>query len=591
MRLNLFIPDRPRGGGNQPKSAGLLMRLAPSLRRSPGRRIVQACALGLFLVLLFVVCRPTGADGRLRRIDESEPPDVETFLMLDPLAVASAAAAGRVWIPALAVAGGLLAVCLFVPRGFCGWLCPMGTMIDVFDWLIGGRVRRLRLKRPGRWRFVKYALLAAVLAAAAPGVQLSGFVAAIPVATRGMVFVLRGPGQTYRLAVGGAGASVAAAAVVASFWLFAAVLLAGFLAPRFWCRTVCPTGAMLSALTPLRLAQRSVTSACVACGKCVEACPFDAIGPEFATRTADCTFCQTCGGACPVGAIRFVDRRTARQDDSARASEGAAGPMVAVGLTRRGLLTGALGGVVAGLGLGGLLARDSAAALPPIRPPGSVPEGRFLGLCVRCGSCLKACPTRVLQPLALDRGFAGLWTPHVDTDSSGCAPSCNNCGQVCPTRAIRPLPLAEKQAVRMGLAIVDKATCLPHAGRGECTLCAETCRLAGHEAIEYLRVGVEIDEQGVPIEDSGLLAPVVLGERCVGCGLCQARCRSINVVERGMLKAAAIHVEAGDGKEDRLLRGSYVRLREARLKPPPPPQTQPDANTDSGGGYLPDFLK
>ena len=49
-------------------------------------------------------------------------------------------------------------------------------------------------------------------------------------------------------------------------------------------------------------------SVCMSCQICVEVCPFDAIKPDFTTRTSDCTLCQTCGGVCPTHAIKFVER-------------------------------------------------------------------------------------------------------------------------------------------------------------------------------------------------------------------------------------------------------------------------------------------
>ena len=40
----------------------------------------------------------------------------------------------------LIAAGIILAVCVFIPRGFCGYVCPLGTLIDCFDWIVGKRV-------------------------------------------------------------------------------------------------------------------------------------------------------------------------------------------------------------------------------------------------------------------------------------------------------------------------------------------------------------------------------------------------------------------------------------------------------------------
>ena len=91
-------------------------------------------------------------------------------------------------------------------------------------------------------------------------------------------------------------------------------------------------------------------------------------------------------------------------------------------------------------------------------------------------------------------------------DWAGCEPSCNNCGQVCPTGAIRALPLAEKKAARMGLAVVNERTCLPHAGREACQLCVDECDAAGYHAIEFVGAGTKADENGNPI-GSGFKTP------------------------------------------------------------------------------------
>ena len=41
----------------------------------------------------------------------------------------------------------ILIVCVLIPRGFCGYLCPLGTLIDLFDWAIGKRVTGFRDRR------------------------------------------------------------------------------------------------------------------------------------------------------------------------------------------------------------------------------------------------------------------------------------------------------------------------------------------------------------------------------------------------------------------------------------------------------------
>ena len=306
-----------------------------------------------------------------------------------------------------------------------------------------------------------------------------------------------------------------------------------------------------------------MTDACVKCGKCLQACSFGAINDDFSTRFLNCTSCRSCRRACPAGAIRFTLRW--RDEEDLPAAKGASSEAV---FSRRGVLAGLGGAVVAGAGASLAAGGTSGGpdANPPIRPPGSVPEDRFLQLCVRCGQCIKVCPNNVLQPAGFEHGFNGLWTPKVVADWSGCEPSCNNCGQVCPTGAVRALTLDEKRAARIGLAQVDQHTCLPYAGQGSCQLCVDECRMAGYDAIEFIRVGGELDERGEPVEGSGRLAPVVREDRCVGCGLCQMRCHAINVKVKHLLKHSAIQVLAGEGKEDRIMSGSYIALRNERAR-------------------------
>jgi ferredoxin len=119
----------------------------------------------------------------------------------------------------------------------------------------------------------------------------------------------------------------------------------------------------------------------------------------------------------------------------------------------------------------------------------------------------------------------------------------------------------------------------------------DECRIAGYDALEFMRVGGRMDDRGEPVEGSGWLAPVVREEKCVGCGLCQMRCHAVNVKTRKLLHHSAIRVVAGEGKEDRLLTGSYLDLRAARIRriQEQTKASRPEDKTD--GAYLPDFLK
>ncbi|MEI7731654.1 MAG: 4Fe-4S binding protein [Verrucomicrobiota bacterium] len=546
------------------------------------RRWCQAIALLLFLALLLYVCWPYGGTDYNRTLQQREQLPAELFLWLDPLLGLSAALAAKLWLPALAWAGGLLLLSLWLPRMFCGYLCPLGTLIDLADSLTARLPKRWRVNERGGWIHLKYYLLVAVLVAACFGVLLSGFLAAIPVVTRGLQFIL-GPLElgilkgwylipafswTYYLSLG----------------LFFVVLGLGVLSPRFWCRYVCPTGALFSLGNLLRLRERKVTDACVDCGKCAPVCPFDAIQPDQSTRGMDCTVCETCATVCPTQAIQFKPRWQPL-DRAPVAAPMFTDPPV----SRRGFLCGALGGAASAALIPAALNANGELPVYLVRPPGSVPEDAFLQLCIRCGACFQACPNNALQPAGLRGGLNALWTPELVARWSGCEPSCARCGQVCPTLAIRSLPLAEKKAAHIGLAVLDLKTCLPYAGKDACQLCVDECKNTGYDAIEFQRVGTETDAAGNPVADSGFLAPRILPDKCVGCGLCETRCHKINVQHRGLLRESAIRVEAGPGKEDRIFTGSYRTLRAAEQQQLHP--ARPTGQKAPNDGYLPDFLK
>lgn len=572
IRLDIFLPFVRQKQGPVRRA---LKRLGTTWLSSPWRRFIQALFFGLFVALFVWVCWPYGGTDYAQRRDTKEMVPAEIFLMLDPLVSLSTAIASRSWIASLACAGIILAVCLLIPRGFCGYICPLGTTIDLFDWAVGGRITRWKLKdhRRGWWVHLKYYLLFSCLVAAVCGVLVTGLVAAIPVVTRAFLFLVKpvelGLAKGWYLNTG------FNAGHVVSVLLFLAVLALGLFRRRFWCQYVCPTGAVFSLGNLFRTSERKVESTCISCNKCVQVCPFDAIKPDFTTRTADCTLCQTCGGVCPTHSIKFVDRWDRTNLKPVEAPPG-------YFPSRRGFLASLAAGALAGTAR--VWSRGS--VQQPVRPPGSLPEEQFLQACIRCGECFQACPNDVLQPMGFEQGFIGLWTPRVVANWAGCEPTCNNCGQVCPTGAIRPLPMEEKRAARMGLARVE-SHCLPLAGREACQLCVDECNAAGYRAIEFMRVHPELDASGNPIEGSGFSAPVVLADKCVGCGLCQTRCHMVNVKNRKVLKSVAIVVEAGPGKDDRIASGSYIALRERERRENA--SAHPAPATDSS--YLPDFLR
>jgi MauM/NapG family ferredoxin protein len=215
---------------------------------------------------------------------------------------------------------------------------------------------------------------------------------------------------------------------------------------------------------------------------------------------------------------------------------------------RRFLQAGVAG---AGCALGSMLGLDSLqrpaelGLIRPgalIRPPGAVPEEEFLRRCLRCGECMRVCPSNALQPVHFLGGVAGLFSPVLLPRRGPCEPGCNACGRVCPTRALRPLPPEEKQRAKIGTAFVLRQKCLAWEQGKRCVVCQEIC--------PYGAVSLR------PMPDpSAPPAPVVRAERCFGCGACEHHCP---------VESPAVVVEAAGAL--RLARGSYITAaQEAQL--------------------------
>lgn len=154
--------------------------------------------------------------------------------------------------------------------------------------------------------------------------------------------------------------------------------------------------------------------------------------------------------------------------------------------------------------------RLSKAKTAPLRPPGAPSDDRrFLALCVRCGNCIRACPTGIIQPQLAAGGLFAWLAPQLSFVSDFCDPSCNRCAEVCPSGALRRFLLEEKSRVVIGKAVVDLDLCLLTEER-ECGICRSHC--------PYQAIRLQFNEETYSVQ------PVVDLARCPGCGACEAVC-------------------------------------------------------------------
>lgn len=506
------------------------------------RRVFQTVFLLLFLGLLTMTVWPVGSLF------------LGGFLLADPLLAANSVANGVIkWELLLAIP--VLLSPLFLGRAFCGYVCPLGFMIELFgprrERHPSARVRKV-LRRLPLFTLVVVAILilfsSAVFLVFDPlsiftrtatvllypaldhGLRLAGDllyhvpglrggVDAVTNVLTGRIIFAEGLLYSLQLVI---------------LFMFVAVLAISFIERRLWCRHLCPLGALLGLMGRGALFGRVVDEdRCTKCGACSAACPMDAVRDEgLSTDTSRCEGGLECIDACPNSAIRwkYKPRKQFEYDPS-----------------RRALLKGAglafIGGFFLFTGLG-RIQRDPLL----IRPPGARGEQDFLATCARCGQCMKICPTNTIQPAVFDAGLEGFFTPQLDYRRAYCDWNCNECGKVCPTQAIQRLSLERKRITVLGRAQIDRSRCIPWAEGRQCLVCQELCPTpskaivfrTGDPAVQGGRSTLEatVAEEAGPetagADDLGsryaatpslpVLLPYVLSELCIGCGICEYNC-------------------------------------------------------------------
>ena len=494
------------------------------------QRVMGACSIAaaslrrtsqlvffLLFVLLMAHSKSHGTSGA--GVGLVQP--VNFFFRLDPLTALVNLLADHQLFRGVAWSLVILIPTFFLGRFFCGWICPLGSLNQCLGSIRSqSRARKALIasNRYKKWQATKYGLLTAGLLAALFGSSIVGWidpfslfvrsigVSILPAAASKKYYVVYQPHYWPSVIMGG---------------VFLTLLAMNLRVTRFWCRALCPLGALLgmaSRWSILGLHKNAAT--CNKCSRCLIHCQGgdDPIG-GVSWHKAECHLCLNCVEACPHGSLAFGFSGEIQSQPE----------VVGTSLSRR----KALAALATGLAVVPILRAQTALGKSCkerlIRPPGALNEADFLSRCIRCGECVRVCPNHALQSAFTEAGLAGLWSPVVMPKIGYCEPGCVLCSEVCPTGAIQELTARQKGWVEargapstptlIGTAVYDRRLCLPWAKATDCVVCLEWCPVEP-KAI-YVKNAIVGDANGSP---QSLKQPHVDLSRCVGCGACEFSC-------------------------------------------------------------------
>jgi polyferredoxin len=204
----------------------------------------------------------------------------------------------RVAISSFILLGAVLVTALIFRRGFCGYICPLGTLQEIFSRL-GRRMFKRTYRLPavvdGPARWLKYLVLVVVVIGSAKAAEL----------------IIRpyDPWVAYQ--------HLSSAEVWTEFpWgvgILGGMLLGALAFNRVFCKYLCPMGAVLGAISWLSFTRvRRNAETCINCHRCDRVCPVDLqVSNKTDITSPECLDCHECVNSCPVADTLVVGKRRA----------------------------------------------------------------------------------------------------------------------------------------------------------------------------------------------------------------------------------------------------------------------------------------
>ncbi len=426
----------------------------------------------------------------------------------------------------------------FLGRFYCSFLCPLGFLQDILSLV----ARFLKIK-PGRVRniwWLRVFILFLTIFAVLFGTGLWGWLdhfsifgrlinsLAIPAANYALSPLAPYLNKTNYLQIDGLDAHFSSFDFYCSLIFLTALFIISAFRPRWFCNTLCPSGALFALIYKAGFIKIQLSKNCPGCKRCEKVCPSGSI-TNGQIDYSTCVTCFECLRICPFNILKIsVGKNKINSTDSN--SDGASNSdsvyaqtatdfsikdKQIVSASRRAFIIN-IASVSAAICASNILAKPAMGLINTKKigasmPPGAVNAHNFFSKCSACHLCISNCPSKALKPALLENGIIGISKPRLDYDKSYCAYECNVCTQICPSGALKNLPLEEKQITAIGTVFLDttpKTHCIPYKDKTDCGSCAEHCPTGAVYMVKSAEVFV----------------PKIRRAFCNGCGACEHVC-------------------------------------------------------------------